>query len=149
LYVEELRCGTGYDAYNTGYIKGDNGKYRRKAMWERRIDAFAMSLYPSRNFERVAYEVKVSHGDFVREIVAPEKREMAMSLSNRFYYVAPKGVIAPEEIPEGCGLLLVGQVEGKNYVGTYTAVPAPRREVPEPPLRFMASLARRLRDERK
>jgi hypothetical protein len=106
-----------------------------------------MSFYPSRKFERIAYEVKVSRSDFLREIADPNKREMAMSLSNRFYYVAPKGMIGKDDVPEDCGLITVGYPEDKNYLVAYTLVLAPFRDVPDPPLRFVASLVRRARDK--
>lgn len=52
-----------------------------------------------------AIEIKVSRQDFLRE--TDEKRAPWRALTHRFLYVAPAGIIKPEEVPKGCGLLEV------------------------------------------
>lgn len=127
-FFEELRLGTGWDYGNTDGIKADQ-----------RLDAFAMHTWPSRGFLRIAFEVKVSRGDFRHEIKHPEKRACALALSNQYFFVTPMGLVKPEEIPEECGL-----IEIKPTGGRIVRVQAPWREAINPPLRFVASLARRI-----
>lgn len=37
----------------------------------------------------------------------PDKRAAALACSNEFYFVAPKDLIQPEEVPAECGLIEV------------------------------------------
>ena len=117
----ELRLGSGY-----------GGK------WEQRIDVFAMSCYPSHGLQSIAYEVKSSRSDFLRELKEPEKRRAAMDLSNMFYFAAPAGMIQTEELPLGCGL--------KEYRDgkVSTVCQATFRDRQSPEWRFVASLCRRI-----
>lgn len=93
LGIEELRCGAGYSG-------------GRRAGVERRIDFFAIHQHPSRNnHERYAFEIKVSRGDFLKEMQEPRKRKMGLMYSNEFYYVAPRNLLAESEIPPECGLM--------------------------------------------
>jgi hypothetical protein len=69
----------------------------------RRIDAImsgAMDAYGE--YPITAVEVKVSRADFKRD--TEEKRRAWKSVTHRFIYLVPKGLITPEETPEGCGL---------------------------------------------
>lgn len=56
-------------------------------------------------FERIAIEVKVSRGDFLRETAS--KRGAWEALAHRFAYCVPRGMLRPEEIPSGCWLIEV------------------------------------------
>jgi len=87
----ELRSGTGY-ANTVSYV-----------------DAFAFNLWPSKKHWRVAYEIKASRADFLRELAKPQKRAWALEISNEFWYVCYPGVAKPEEIPQGCGLLVADE----------------------------------------
>lgn len=82
----------------TGGGKGDAG--------ERYVDAFALNTYPSKKFWRVAYEIKVSRADFLKELSQPEKRQWGFDISNEFWFACAPGVAKAEEIPEECGLLV-------------------------------------------
>ena len=64
-FFSELRVGTGYATY----------KHRKGSALsvEQRIDVWAMNLWPSKKFKRIAYEIKVSKSDFKREIEDPKK----------------------------------------------------------------------------
>ncbi len=121
LFIPELRLGTGY-----------GGK------WEQRIDAFALNCYPSCGMKSIAYEIKVSHADFLRELKVPEKRCGAMDVSNEFYFVAPPGIIMKEELPHDCGLI---EIDDDSFKIVYFA---PFRDRPSAQWRFVASLARRI-----
>lgn len=72
---------------------------------DQRIDFFAVHTWPSESYNSIAYEVKVSRGDFMKEIKHPEKRVFAESMSNESYFVTPRGLVKPEEVPDGWGLI--------------------------------------------
>ena len=72
---------------------------------ERFLDAWAMSCWPSERNRRVAFEIKVSRVDFRSEVLNPNKRRNALFFSNEFYFVTPKGLVKPEELPADCGLM--------------------------------------------
>lgn len=117
--------------------------FRELATWTgftpRLIDFYAFNCWESKGFLRVAYEVKVYRGDFKRELDEPGKRQPAMKLSNEFYFICPEGMLGVDEIPPGCGLRDV------NATGRIrTRLRAPKREVTEPGLPFMAAMARRV-----
>lgn len=106
-----------------------------------RIDAWALNLIPSEGLGRIAYEVKVSRSDFLREIKQPTKRRYALLYSNKFYFAAPKGLIQASEIPPECGLVEFGR-DGDPYY----RVAAPERDCMPPPWLFMAAVARAIRN---
>ncbi len=66
-FFAELRVGTGYD---------------RAVDAEQRLDAWAMALWPSERYQRIAYEVKVSRSDFLAELQKPRKRRRALSTAS-------------------------------------------------------------------
>jgi hypothetical protein len=51
------------------------------------------------------HEIKVSRGDFLRDVANPHKRGLYREISERFYYVAPDGMLSPQEMPESAGLI--------------------------------------------
>jgi hypothetical protein len=125
-FFSELRCGTGWSS-------------RGVRNPEQRIDAWAISLWPSRGVGPVAYEVKVSRADWLRELKQPRKRKQAMALSQEFFIAAPAGIVRPDELPEGCGLIEVTQDLTSRVVAA-----APQRPVADPPWQFVAAIARRV-----
>jgi hypothetical protein len=124
----ELRCGTGY---------GHNA--------ETRIDLWVMGMWESIRHVRIAYEIKASRSDFLRELKNPLKRRMALLVSNEFYFVTPVGLIKPEELPIECGLMEVflGGVD-KDRPYAQIIHQAPWRDTPPPSWRFFAAIARRV-----
>ncbi len=105
-----------------------------------RIDVAAFNVWPSKKGHRVAYEVKRSRSDFLRELNNPEKRAWVEELFHETYFVAEKGVCEPGEIPEGWGLLVV---VGKDGDKLRRKVVPKYRDVPDPPYNFVMSLLRR------
>jgi len=102
------------------------------------IDAFAINCFHSNDLLKIAYEIKVSRGDFLRELKHDYKRRHAMMLSNQFYFVTPKGLVTPEEIPFDCGLM-------EAWAGALeVVVKAPKRSTHPPSWTFLVSLCRRL-----
>ena len=84
----EVRNGAGFDA-------------------NRSIDAQAINTWPSRGMEIVAIEIKVSRSDFQREMKDPSKAESGAAYADRIALATPKGLVAPEELPKGWGLIEV------------------------------------------
>lgn len=67
------------------------------AITRRRIDAL---IFETKH--RTAVEIKISRADFFRDTEA--KRSAWVKHTHRFAYLVPKGLVKPEEVPEGCGL---------------------------------------------
>lgn len=104
----------------------------------KRMDAWAVNCYPSKS-ELRGFEVKVSRGDFLKELKDPNKRKHAMSLCDRFYFVTPRGLIKLNELPAGCGLI--------EWTGRVlrTVVQPQDANLKVLPVWFVMSLARRVR----
>jgi len=134
----------------TGYGDGKWAGEGRDAL--RRIDAWAMNCFPSARHQIVAYEVKITRADFRHEIKVPRKRLPALRWSNRFYFVAPKGIIPVAELPVECGLLEVvwrgRQPHNPSWMSDWSyekTVTAPWRDVQPPTWGFTAALLRQMR----
>ena len=82
IFATEVNTSTGYD---TPHQDGPGGI--------RRIDAFALELLPSKNFQRVSYEIIVTRSDWISEIENPMKRVQAWHLSNEFWFAVPAGIV--------------------------------------------------------
>ncbi len=100
----------------------------------RRCDFWTISANGSAGFSATAYEIKVSRSDFRRDTNA--KQRQARLFSDRFYYVAPAGMIRPDELPDWAGLYEFsdGQLSMK--------VPAPHRDKDAPTWQLVVSLIR-------
>jgi len=122
VFFDELRYGTGF------------GKDS-----EQRIDAWAMHTWPSKGYLKIAFEIKVYRSDFLKELADPYKRKPALNVSNRFYFVGPRGLMTKYEMPEECGLMEISP-DGTVKI----AKEAPDRKAEAPSWRFLASLARRM-----
>lgn len=100
----------------------------------RRCDFWTISANSSAGFQAVAYEIKVSRSDFKRDTHA--KQRQARLFSDRFYYVAPQGLIRTEEVPDWAGLYEFS--DGKLSM----KVPAPHRDKDAPTWQLVVSLIR-------
>jgi hypothetical protein len=138
ILVRELRIGTGYSSG-----EWDGRKWKRAKM-QQRIDAWALNCYPSKDFIKIAYEIKVSRSDFLNEKNDPEKRKAALEISDLFYFVAPRGLIAPMELPKDCGLLVVYD-SGRSEI----LQEAPKRQAERLDWRLVASVLRNVMKARK
>ena len=110
------------------------------ALWidsYRRFDVYAVAYWKSLKYERRVYEIKISRGDWRREMNEPRKRMEALAKSNTFYFAAPKGMIRLDELPEECGLI---EVDGDR---ARIRRKAPWRECEQPGWNFFLTIARR------
>ena len=101
-------------------------------------DAVAINLWPSRGLEIHGFEVKVSRSDWMRELKNPEKSEPVQRYCDRWWIVAPEGVIRDGELPPTWG-----QYEAKKGASLRQIMAAPKLE-PKPVNReFVAAMLRR------
>jgi len=89
----------------------------------RRLDAWAMKRAWA-NPCYYGYEIKVSRSDFLQD----DKWREYLPLCNEFSFVAPKGIIQPEELPDGIGLIIVASTGTRLF----TKRKAAHREIEEP-----------------
>lgn len=119
------------------FVELANSTGYQHSVASRRLDFYAFNVWPSKKFWRVAYEIKVTRGDFDRELTDPSKRQFAWDFSNEAFFATPAGMVLPDEVPEGWGLveLTKGGLRKKKQ--------AQQHEIADPlPLFFVASLAR-------
>lgn len=68
-------------------------------------DAMALSLWPSRGIELYGFEVKISRGDWLRELKNPAKADKIAVLCHRWWIVAAPGCVQASELPPNWGLI--------------------------------------------
>jgi hypothetical protein len=66
-------------------------------------DVVVMSLWPSRGFEIVGYEIKVGRGDWLHELKQPDKAWPVMQFCDRWCLLSAPGVAKMDEIPTTWG----------------------------------------------
>ncbi len=115
-----------------------NGTGYRQSSW---ADAIVVNLWPSDGLLRVAYEVKVSRADFVREITTPSKNADFKKYCHAFWFIGPEEAIKEQELPEGAGWL---KPRGEGLV---IARAASVKQDPELNAGFLAALIRSTRKE--
>ena len=136
IYVTEVKTATGsVQDYARSSIS--SGRY---------IDAFAMNLWPSNKFWRVAYEIKVSRSDFISELSDPQKRSQAVLLSNEFYFVLAPNIFKREDIIN-YSLFDEGIIEISDNGDIKKHHQARKRSAFPMPIWFTASLMRCVREE--
>lgn len=76
------------------------------ARMPRTADGLAMSLWPSRGLHLHGFEVKISRGDFLRELHDPAKAEEIQRFCHFWWIVTPSAeMVDPTELPPTWGLL--------------------------------------------
>lgn len=105
----------------------------------RRADAVAMNLYPSRGLELHGFEIKVSRADWRRELVDPAKAEAHFGSCDRWWIVAPPGVVAEGELPTTWGRIEIDVGTG----ALRQVVAAPKVEAEPWSRSFVAAMLRR------
>jgi len=99
----------------------------------RRIDAFAMNMYPSRGFKRIAYEIKTCRSDWLSECANWAKMTQARFLADEMWIVAPEGVVIAADWREYPHLYPIGHLvaEGGALRKRSGAVPCTAWPMPE------------------
>lgn len=102
----------------------------------RRLDAVAMELWPSRGLALHGIEIKVDLHDWRREKANPEKAEEIARFCDTFWIAAPEGLVPVEELPSAWGLLeLKGGRLGQRW-------PAKKTDAQPVDRAFLAALLR-------
>ena len=78
----------------------------------RSADAIAMNCFPSRGLEIHGFEIKISRGDFLREMKDATKAEAVAQHCDRWWLVTPAGLVKPAELPAPWGLLELTEARG-------------------------------------
>lgn len=119
----------------TGYGRGP----------DRRADAVAMNCWPSGKYghELHGFEVKVTRADWTRELKRPDKATPVRSQCDRWWVVAPAGVVREEELSGTPMGLLVLASSGKLECDVEAVRVGERAPVARS---FMASLLRAAAD---
>lgn len=94
----------------------------------RHLDAMAMGVWPSRGLVLHGIEIKVSRGDWRRELAMPEKAEEIARFCDFFWLAAPQGVVPINELPKNWGLLELanGKLKQAKYPEKLKAQPHTR-----------------------
>lgn len=104
----------------------------------RTADAVAMSVWRSRGYYFVGFEIKASRADWLRELQNPKKADPIAKMMHQWYVVVGhEDFIRPGELPQAWGLLVPYQKTLK------VAKEAERQEPDGISYAFVASLLRR------
>lgn len=119
--------------HKEGFVDTEDWRARASQPWARYIDVLLIAPGSAKPvpYERIAVEIKVSRSDFRADTA--EKRGWWQRSAHRFAYCVPKGLVTPDEVPEGCGLLIVSEpgYQGRRSVEWIKRSPR-RTEQPEP-----------------
>ena len=103
----------------------------------RTADAIAFQTWPSKGLEWHGFEIKVARSDWLRELNDLSKSAPFRKFVDRWWIVAPSGVLTKEELPRGWGWLCP-QKSGK-LIQKAPAVPL---EPERPDREFLAGVMR-------
>jgi hypothetical protein len=93
-FIEEARNATGFSA-------------------TRSADALALSLYQSRGQLLTGFEIKVSRGDFLRELKEEKKAEEIAQYCDLWFLVVPDKDIVRDDLPHTWGLMVPNSTNNK------------------------------------
>lgn len=105
----------------------------------RRCDFWTLHPHASKGYCATAYEIKVSRSDFRRDNAV--KQREARLYSDYFYYVAPAGMIKPEEVPDWAGLIEAHETSTGD-IRFKTKLPAARRDKDSPSWELVVAIMR-------
>lgn len=114
-------------------------QFRDATGWEgkRTADAVALGLYATRGYALHGFEIKVNRGDWLGELKNAKKADAVGAYCDRWWIVAPKGVILPGEVPDAWGWLEA------THRGIKGIREAPERKAMPMDRGFIASLVQR------
>ncbi len=79
----------------------------------RYADGIAVNLWKSRGYAVHGFEIKVSRADWMRELKNPAKADELFGYCDHWWVVAAPGIVKPEELPAGWGLMEPVRRRGK------------------------------------
>ena len=132
--MEALRCGPFRAPAHVLLENVANGTGFSVKRW---ADAIALSVWPSRGVYLAGIEVKVSRGDWKRELDEPAKAAELQRFCRYWWIATPPKLVEISELPETWGLL---EVHGKTVRTVRTA---PKLEEQPPTAAIMAAILRR------
>ncbi len=106
----------------------------------RYLDFMALNTWAGGKYRAIAFEIKISRSDFTRELKRPEKRAFAEKVAEECFFACPAGLVKPDEVPEGWGLIVA------TKAGLKVLKHAQQRKVEPWPKDFIYALARRAAD---
>lgn len=106
----------------------------------RRADAVAMGLWQSAGRHLHGFEIKVTRGDWMRELQDPLKAHAISRFCHFWWIVAPKGVVKTEEMPASWGL------QEFNGNGLRVKKGIEPREAETPTWEFIAGILRKAQE---
>lgn len=107
----------------------------------RTFDALMVGLWESRGHPIHGFEVKVSKGDWKRELKAPDKADPLVRHVSHWWVAAPVGVVDPATLPDGWGLQVT---DGKRL---RTVREATKREAMPPSWSMVAAILKRAAEQ--
>lgn len=107
------------------YVMAEHVRYDPTS-GHRIIDALSIDTWGSGHYACEGYEVKVTRSDWLRELRDPTKADTWRRHCAYWYVVAPPGVVRPDELPHGWGLILADRGH------TRCTVRSPRQHDPVP-----------------
>jgi hypothetical protein len=110
----------------------------------RHADAIVMNLWPSRGLIIEGFEVKVSRSDWTRELKDPEKAELISRYCDKWWVVAPAGIVHEHEVPALWGYKQV--TDGGRIVTVKDAPRKTKEELTALDRGFVAAMLRRASD---
>lgn len=106
----------------------------------RHADAVSVGIWPSTGHAIHGFEIKISRGDWLRELADPAKSQSIFRFCHRWSLVTPAGLVSADELPPGWGQYTLKDGRLREAV-------MPKRMNPEPPTAgFMAAVIRRAGD---
>lgn len=113
----------------------------------RTCDVLALSLWRSKGIELHGLELKVSRGDWLRELKTPSKAAAFAKFVDFWWLVVPRiDVVMPGELPMGWGCLVVDEERAAAGLSKPLRVAhkAPRRPAEPLDRAFVAALVRKV-----
>jgi hypothetical protein len=94
----------------------------------RTADMIVQDMWPSSGLALIGHEVKVSRGDWLTELKAPEKAEEFRRYMHRWWLVVSDPRIVRDDLPDGWGLMAVtrGGLRVVKQAPRLTPEPIPR-----------------------
>lgn len=103
----------------------------------RSADAIRIGCWKSRGYALEGFELKATRSDWLRELKEPAKADTIARFLDRWWIVAPTGIVNRDELPVSWGLMQL-RADGKLVV----SVQATKRK-PDPPDRYVVAMLAR------